>query len=160
MARPIPDLEEVYARVLFEVRGTNQPAQLALEGPYGNVGEEFYLASLTYRHLSASWQVANLDPAQFLAFFEDVARHRGGWEGEKRVSTPDREFCIACEYLRSYTPEVWMSVRLATDFADPYWTVELRLELSPDSLEQLAARARSFFTKSAGPGAAADRPHA
>jgi hypothetical protein len=140
-------MAELHARFLFEVAGTNRPSHLALEGPHDDGLGPFYLASITYRQLSASWPVSNLEPRQFLAFFEDLARHRSGWEGEKRVATPDGEFSISCEYQRNYHPEVWMCVRLATDFADPYWTVELRLELSPESLEELASRARSFFTR-------------
>jgi hypothetical protein len=101
--------------------------------------------------------VVGLDAAQFLAFFEDLARQRGGWAGERRVATPDGEFALRCEYRRAFRPEVWLHVRLATDATDPYWAAELRLELWPESLDQLAARARSFFTKAAEPGAAPDR---
>ncbi len=147
MSKPVPDMAEIDARILFEIAGTNRPAQLALEGPFRAAEDAFYLACVTYRHLSASWQVS-LDPGQFLAFFEDLAQHRSGWGGEKRVATPDGEFSITCVYQGSfYHPEVWMYVRLATDSVDPYWTVELRLELSPDSLQELAARARSFCSR-------------
>lgn len=132
--------------MIFEIAGTNRPAQLSLEGPYGHATEAFYLASLVYRHLSASWQVTNLNTGQFLAYFEDLAEHRGGWDGLKTVSSPDGEFSINCEYQgHCYTPEVWLIARLATDSVDPYWAVEIRLEMTPEALVDLAARARAFF---------------
>jgi hypothetical protein len=150
MLRPMPDLEELHRRVKFEAAGTNRPAQFSLEGPYGDGADRFYLASLVYRHLSASWQVSNLDPAALLAYFEDLAERRGGWDGVKRVCNRDGDFSLDCEYQgHCYTPEVWLVVRLATDAADPYWAVELRLELSPEALGDLAARARSFFGRPA-----------
>ena len=153
MAGRIPDVAELYARVVLEVAGTNRPAQLALEGPFDGPAGPFYLASLVYRHLAASWPVF-LEPVAFLAFFEDLARHRGGWAGEKRVASLDGDFALRCEYQRAFRPEVWLHARLATDAADPYWAAELRLVLCPESLEELAGRARSFFTKAAEPGVA------
>jgi hypothetical protein len=150
MSRPVPDVEEIHRRVMFEIAGTNRPAQLSLEGPYHVGADRLYVASLVYRHLSASWQVWKLDPARFLAYFEDLAERRGGWDGVRRVSDLDGEFSIGGEYRgHCYTPEVWLTVRLATDSVDPYWAVELRLELRPETLVELAARARSFFGKPA-----------
>jgi Family of unknown function (DUF6228) len=148
MLREIPDLDEVHRRVIFEASGTNRPAQFSLEGPYADGADRSYMVSLVYRHISASWRVSNLDPVAFLAYFEDLAEHRGGWEGVKRVSNGDGDFSLDCEYQgHCYTPEVWLVVRLATDSTDPYWALELRLELSPEALVELAARARSFFGK-------------
>jgi hypothetical protein len=153
MVNASPDLTEMGWRVIFEIPGTNVPAHLGLEGPFSDGHDRYYLVSLLYRNLSGSWPIGGLDPARFLGFFEDLADHRNGWEGEKRVASLDDQFSIRCEYQGNRCrPEVWMYVRLATDFADPYWTVELRLELAPESLEALAARARSFFTRSAEPG--------
>jgi hypothetical protein len=141
-------MDEIHRRVIFEVAGANRPAQLSLEGPYGDGADRFYVASVVYRHLSASWQVSGLDSARFLAYFEELAEQHSGWEGAKTVSSDDGEFTLSCEHQgHFYTPEVWLTIRLTTDFTDPYWAVELRLELRPETLGELAARARSFFGK-------------
>jgi hypothetical protein len=148
MTKPNPDLTELHWRVIFEMSGNNAPAQLAIMGPYRDAGgqDEHYQVSLVYRNLSATWPVFGIDPARFLAFFEELARDRRGWQGVKKLEPPDCELSIACEYQgHNFRPDVWATVRLATDSCDPYWTVELRLELWPESLDELAQRARSFF---------------
>jgi hypothetical protein len=145
--------------VVLEILGVDQPQRFSLARSERD-GPEFYRVSLTYRNdLSASCLIADVDPARFLAFFEDLAQHKQGWKGEKKVSSLEGQLAITCTYDgHLYRPEVWMCVYCALDSpaVDPYWTVELRLEVDPETLEDLAVRARRFFINAATSGGALD----
>jgi hypothetical protein len=130
----------------------HQPERLAFAGPFVDGPDQFYRVSLVYRNqLTATCDIASIDPARFVLFFEDLAQQKGGWEGEKRAASPEGQLTLTCTYEKMYRPEVWMDVYCTLDFPsfDPYWVVRLRLELDPQALDDLAVRARQFFTKPA-----------
>jgi hypothetical protein len=131
------------------IRGLNRPARLTLAGPRGADAEDVsYRVSLEDWNLSAASLVSGIDPVQFLACFEDLARQAAGWEGRKAVASGDGDFSISWEYQGfHYHPEVWAHVRLANDWHEPLWAVELRLESRPEALAALAQQARAFFAK-------------
>jgi hypothetical protein len=141
--RPGPDGPEL------SIRGLNKPARLVLGGPHGSgTGDVSYRVSLEYWNLSAWSEVSGIDPGQFLAGFEELARQAAGWDGRRTMASGDGDFVISWEYQgHHYHPEVWAHVRLANDWHEPLWAVELSLELRPDMLGELAERARSFFAK-------------
>ena len=105
--------------------------------------------------------IAIADPSAFLKFFEDLAQHKKGWQGEKTVASPEGQFTITCTYDgKMFRPEVSMNVACALDYPsfDPYWSVRMRLDVDPDSLDDIAARARAVFANAAAePGAAPGR---
>jgi hypothetical protein len=143
----------------LEVVGVHQPERLAIAGPFGAANDAYYQVSLAYRdQLSARCMIPIDDPAAFLRFFEDLAQHKNGWHGEKKVASPEGQFAITCIYEgKKYRPEVSMNVDCALDYPsfDPYWSVQLHLDVDPDSLDDVAARARSVFANAAAePGAA------
>ena len=141
--RPSPGSSEL------SIRGLNKLARLVVGSPRGTDARDvYYRVSLEDWNLSAWSEVAGIDPAQFLACFEDLARQAAGWEDRKTVASRDGDFAISWEYQgHNYHPEVWANVRLANDWHEPLWTVELALQLRPDMLGELAERARSFFAK-------------
>src|SRR5689334_15029083 len=52
------------------IRGMNEPAKLVLAGPCGaEANDIYYRVSVEYWNLSATSQVAGLNPARFLACF-------------------------------------------------------------------------------------------
>lgn len=137
---------------LVEIVGMDEAERLTIAGPIAAGPDTYYRVALSYRdQLSLRCAFPLDDPTAFLTFFETLARHSQGWEGEKRVSSREGQFVIACTYEgKLYRPEVSMDVSCALDSPsfDPYWTVQMHLDVAPDSLEGLAAQARSVF---AGP---------
>jgi hypothetical protein len=142
--RPNPGAPEL------SVRGLNKPARLVLTRPRrAAAGDVSYRVSLEHWNLSAWSDVAGIDPAHFLGCFEEVARQAAGWEGRKAVASRDGDLSLSWEYQGGhYHPEVWAHVRLANDWHEPLWAVELSLELRPEVLGELAEQARSFFATS------------
>jgi hypothetical protein len=148
---------------VLEIVGMHQPERLALAGPVGHGPDQLYGVSITYRdQLSARCEVAITDPGEFLRFFEELARRKSGWQGEKKVASREAQLVITCRYDgQRYQPEVSMDVYCALDYPsfDPYFAVQLHLDVDPESLEGLAAQARAVFAEArAEPGTAADRP--
>jgi hypothetical protein len=146
---------------VLEIVGMRQPERLALAGPFMDGADRFYRVSITYRdQLSARCEVVIADPAEFLQFFEDLARRNKGWEGEKRVASPEAQLAITCRYEgESDPPEISVDVSCALDYPsfDPYWAVQLHLNVDPESLEDLAGQARAVFANtSAEPRTPAD----
>lgn len=141
--RPSPDTPEL------SIRGLNRPARLVLSGPRETeAGDIYHRVSLEDWNLSAWSEVSGIAPARFLACIEDLARQAAGWEGRKTVASRDGDFSISWEYQGShYHPQVWAHVRLANDWHEPLWTVELGLALRPEVLGELVEQARSFFAK-------------
>ena len=131
----------------FEIAGVNRPARVvfALSDQEGSLQ-----VTLGYDGSSATWPVPAEpgDAEDFAAFFADLAREAGGWEGEKTVSTwRGDELVLRCHSGEGNDRrEVWLYVTLASDFQDPYWAATLRLEIRAESLPDLATRAADFFT--------------
>jgi hypothetical protein len=127
----------------------HQPERLALAGPLGDGPDLFYRVSIAYcDQLSARCEVMIADPVEFLRFFEDLAQHKKGWEGEKKVASLEAQLAITCRYEgKGYRPEISMDVYCALDYPsfDPYWAVQLHLDVDPESLEGLAGQARAVF---------------
>jgi hypothetical protein len=143
---------------VLEIVGMHQPQRLALASPFVDGRDWFCRVSLTFRdQLSARCEVPMDDPAQFLRFFEDLAEHKNGWEGAKKVASREGQLTITCRYEgKLYRPEVGMDVSCSLDYptSDPYWAVQLHLDVDPDSLEDLSAQARVIFANTtAEPGA-------
>jgi hypothetical protein len=147
---------------VLEVVGMHEAERLALAGPFGASPDVYYRVSLTYRdQLSVRCIIPIADPAAFLRFFEELAQHKKGWQGEKKVASLEGQFAITCTYEGKMSrPEVSMNVACALDYPsfDPYWSVQLHLDVDPDSLQDVVARARAVFANAAAePGAAPDR---
>ena len=145
----------------FEIVGLHEPERLGIAGPFGAAADAYYQVSLTYRdRLSARAMIPIVDPTAFLNFFDDLAQHKNGWHGEKKVASVEGQFAITCSYEGNmYRPEVSMNVDCALDYpsCDPYWSVQLRLDLDPDSLDDIAARASAVFANAAPePGTPSD----
>ena len=134
---------------VLEIVGMHQPERLALAGPIVDGRDRFCRVSITYRdQLSARCDVLIDDPAVFLRFFEELARHKNGWEGERKVASREGQLAITCRYEgKLYRPEISMDVSCALDDPsfDPDWTVQLHLDVDPESVEHLAAQARAVF---------------
>jgi hypothetical protein len=115
----------------------HEAERLALAGPFGEAPDAYYRVALTYRdQVSVCCLIPIDDPAAFLRFFEDLARHKSGWQGEKRVASLEGQFAITCIYEgKMYRPEVSMNVQCASFIPsfDPYWVVQLHLDVDPDS---------------------------
>jgi hypothetical protein len=146
---------------VLEIVGMYQTQRLALAGPFVDGRDWFCRVSLTYRdQLSARCEVPMDDPAPFLSFFEDLAQYKNGWEGEKKVASREGQLTITCTYDgQFYRPKVGMDVSCSLDYPsfDPYWAVQLHLDVDPDSLDDLSAQARLVFANTmAEPGAAPD----
>jgi hypothetical protein len=101
------------------------------------------------------------DPSALLKFFEDLAQQKTGWQGEKKVASREGQFAITCTYDgKQFRPQVSMDVYFALEIPsfDPYWSVQLHLDVDPDSLEGVAAQARVVFASAtAEPSDTADR---
>jgi hypothetical protein len=138
---------------VLEITGMHEAERLALSEPVRDGSDVYCRAALTYRdQLSVRSVVSIDDPTAFVQFFEDLARHKNGWEGEKKIATGEGQFTITCAYEgKMYRPEVSMDVYCAPDDPsfDPYWAVQLHLDLDPETLEELAARARTVFARAA-----------
>jgi hypothetical protein len=134
---------------VVEIVGMHQPERLALAGPFRDGPDRFYRVAMTYGdQLSARCEVQIADTEGFLRFFEDLAQCKEGWEDEKKVASGAGQFAITCRYEgKSYRPEISMDVYCALDCPsfDPYWAVHLHLDIAPESLEDLAAQARTVF---------------
>ncbi len=140
---------------VLDILGMHEAQRLAIAAPVPP-DHDFYRVSLTYRnHLSAQCMLPIEDPSQFRDFFDDLARHKLGWEGEKKVTAREGQFALTCVYEgKMHRPEVSMDVFCALDIPsfDPYWTVQLHLDVDPASLENLAAQARAVFDRGHSPG--------
>jgi len=127
----------------------HEAQRLAFAGPFLDATDVWYRVSLTYRdQLSVSCNIPIDDPASLLGFFADLALHKNGWQGTKKVISREGQLAITCTYGGSmYRPEVSMEVSLALDIPsfDPYWSAQMRLDIDPQSLEGLAARAKVVF---------------
>jgi hypothetical protein len=146
---------------VLEIVGMHEPQRLALAGPFADGRDLFYRVSISHRdQLSARCVIPIADPAVFWRFFQDLAQHKKGWEGEKTVASVEGQLAITCTYEgKTYRPEISMNVYCALDYPsfDPYWTVQLHLDVDPESLEGVAAQARTVFANAAAePGAAPD----
>jgi hypothetical protein len=144
---------------VLEIVSLHEPERLAIARPIGAGDDAYYQVSLTYRdQLSARCMIPIVDPTAFLNFFDDLAQHKTGWHGDKKVASVEGQFAITCSYEgHLYRPEVSMNVDCALDYPsfDPYWSVRMRLDVDPDSLDDIAARARAVFANAAPePGAA------
>jgi hypothetical protein len=138
---------------VLEMVGMHEPQRLALAGPFTDGHDLFYRVSLSHRdQLSARCEIFIADPAVFWQFFRDLAQHKGGWEGEKTVTSLEGQLAITCTYEgKKYRPEISINVSCALGYPsfDPYWTVQLHLDVDPESLEGVAARARTVFANAA-----------
>jgi hypothetical protein len=146
---------------VLEIVGMRQPERLTLAGPLMDGPDRFYRVSITYAdQLSARCAVAIADPAEFLRFFEDLARRKDGWEGENQVASLEGQLAITCRYEgKRQPPEISVDVSCAVDYPsfDPYWAVQLRMEVDPASLGDLASQARAVFGNTrAEPGPAVE----
>ena len=135
---------------VLEIVGMRQPERVALAGPFRDGPDRFYRVAMTYAdQLSARCDVLIADPTEFLRFFEDLAQHKQGWQGEMEVASLERQLVLSCRYEKSYRPEIGMDVCCALDARsfDPYWAVRLHLDVAPESLEGLATQARTVFAR-------------
>jgi Family of unknown function (DUF6228) len=152
--------QPVDAVSVLKIIGMHEPERLEIAGPL-RPDLDFYRVSLTYRdQLSARCVIPIADAAAFLRFFEDLAEHKKGWVGEKKVASLEGQFAITCTYEgKSYRPEVSMDVYCALDYPsfDPNWTVQLHMDVDPDSLEDVAVQARAAFASTAAEQSDADR---
>jgi hypothetical protein len=147
---------------VLEIVGMDEAERLAVAGPFAAAPDVWYRVSLTYREqLSVCCGILIDDPSALLKFFEDLAEHKMGWQGEKKVASREGQFVIKCTYEgKQFRPEVSMDVYFALEIPsfDPYWSVQLHLDVDPDSLESVAAQARAVFPSApAEPSDAADR---
>lgn len=137
----------------LEIVGMHEPQRLTITGPFVDGSDRFYRVSIAHRdQLSARCEVPIEDPAMFLRFFEDLAQHKAGWHGQKMVASAEGQLAISCTYGgKGLRPEISMDASCALDDPgfDPYWMVQLHLDVDPASLDQLAAQARVIFTEAA-----------
>jgi hypothetical protein len=144
----------VEGTAVLRISGMHEPEAVVLERPVAQGPDHYSRIWLTYREqLSVRSVIRVDDPSAFTRYFEDLALHQAGWEGEKRLAVGEGQFTITCTYDgQLYRPEVSMEVECALDDPsfDPYWTVRLRLELDPQSLGELARQAKTVFA-AAGP---------
>jgi hypothetical protein len=137
----------------LEIISMHEAEQLAIAGPFKDERGVYYRVSIKHRdQLSAYCEIGVPDPAVFFEFFDNLARHKGGWDGERNVASPEGQFVIRCKYEgRKYRPEVSMEVyfALCDPTFDPLWTVQFHLDIDPESLEGIAAQARVVFPTNA-----------
>ena len=143
---------------VMDIISMDEAERLSLAGPFIDGPDIYFRAALTFRdQLSAQCLFPVTDSTEFLRFFEDLAHYATGWQGEKKVTSYADQFSITCTYDGGmYRPEVHMDVYCAIcdPSFDPYWTVQLRLDVAPEALAEIAAQARIVFgNKASQPGA-------
>jgi hypothetical protein len=132
----------------LEFIGLNEAQRLWIAGPIEPSTDEYLVGLVCRDELSLRGVIFLDDPPKFRRFFEDLARHREGWEGEKKVESREGQFVITCVNDNVRVPyQVEMIVSCALDIPsfDPYWTAQMRLEVAPESLDALAAQAKEVF---------------
>lgn len=134
----------------LEITDRNEPGRLVLSGPVVSGTDLFYRVTLTFRdQLSTQCQVPIDDPQDFLRFFDELAQHKHGWEGEKRISSHEGQLAITCRFEgKMFRPEISIDVFCALDSPsfDPFWSARLHLDVDPESLDVIAAQARALFS--------------
>src|SRR5262245_48900420 len=84
--------EETGAGQALEIIGAHVPQRITITGPVVSGEDTFYRVSLTHcDDLCAKCTIAGIDAARFLKFFDDLAEHSKGWDGEKSVESDEHQ---------------------------------------------------------------------
>jgi Family of unknown function (DUF6228) len=81
-------------------------------------------------------------------FFEDLARHWKGWEGEKRWCSVEKDFVLSAAF--DSVGHVMLQVTLRSGPYDDDWIVETALTIESGQLEKVEGEMKLFLHTGAG----------
>jgi hypothetical protein len=96
----------------------------------------------------SSSQVYLYHPYDLVNFFEDLARHWKGWEGEKRWCSVEEDFILSA--TSDSVGHVMLQVTLRSGPYDEDWTVETAVTIDPGQLEKVADEMKRFLHTGVG----------
>jgi Family of unknown function (DUF6228) len=92
---------------------------------------------------ASSSQVYLYQPYDLVEFFEDLARHWKGWEGEKRWCSVEDNFVLSA--TSDSLGHVSLGVTLRSGPYDEDWTVETAVTIDSGKLENVAGEIKRFL---------------
>ena len=141
---------------LLTIRNADAPAQLMVFAQQGEGHDAVHPVTVSDRNMQATAAIGGVDLHHLARLISDLAAESKGWEGVRTFHSRDGDLTIDWEYDGSmYRPEVWARVRLQNDWHEPRWTVNLNLQLWPETLSELAEvlrRALTEFSAATEPG--------
>ncbi len=108
-------------------------------------GSEYYRVNLKAKDLMASAKVYAFEPHSELAqYFNDLAVHWKGWNGEKKWSSLEGEFILSCN--SDNQGHIAMEVVLKSGLYEDDWSVRTEINIDAGQLEEIALNINSFFS--------------
>ena len=105
---------------------------------------EYLRVSIEDRDIAASSsRVYIYEPHDLAAFFDELAAHWKGWEGEKRWHSVERDFALSCR--SDGLGHVAMQVTLTSGLYEDDWSVQAVIHVDAGQLEDLAAKVKEFL---------------
>jgi hypothetical protein len=133
---------------IFEIHSVDNDGKLLVVGviPRGLTGDDgcHFDASLISIALSASVRVYDIQPQNWTAFFNDLAKNWKGWSGEKTMESLEEHLTVSA--TSDSLGHISLRVKLRhiiPGTAD--WRAEGTLVVEGSQLERLAGEARRFF---------------
>lgn len=130
------------------INGVNEPARVVFTWPVVPQGADLpYLGvRLEYTGMQASWAIdERIDRSAFTEFFKQVASRREQTVEGLSVHSLDSDLTISADDGYPHPRCIDLTFELSCDTQDPYWTTRLRVYVSKDQLDNLAAEAETFF---------------
>lgn len=125
--------------------GANELQLLEQEGLRLAEGAEYYRVTLKAKDIIVSAKVYAFEPYNNLSqFFNDLAAHWRGWNGEKQWSSLEGEFTLKCE--SDSCGHVSMDVVLKSGLYEDDWSVQTGISIDAGQLEEIAANVKQFFS--------------
>lgn len=108
-------------------------------------GAEYYRVTLKAKDIIVSAKVYAFEPYSNLwQFFEDLAAHWRGWNGEKQWGSLEGEFILKCQ--SDSCGHIAMEIALKSGLYEDDWSVQTGLRLDAGQLEEIAANVKQFFS--------------
>lgn len=125
--------------------GVNELQLSEQEGLLRAEGAEYYRVILKAKDIIVSAKVYAFEPYNNLSqFFNDLAAHWRGWNGEKQWSSLEGEFTLKCE--SDSCGHVFMEVVLKSGLYEDDWSVQTGISIDAGQLEEIAANVKQFFS--------------
>jgi Family of unknown function (DUF6228) len=92
---------------------------------------------------ASSSQIYLYQSHDLMEFFEDLARHWKGWEGEKRWCSIEKDFVLSA--TSDSVGHISLGVSLRSGPYDEDWTVETAITIDSGQLEKVAGEMKRFL---------------
>lgn len=135
------------------IKSSSSDNELQLSKPEETLhagGSEHYRVTLKAESLIASARIYAYEPHGKLSqFFENLAAHASGWNGEKQWSSLEGEFTLSCTHRHGHPDNVGyvsMEVTLKSGHYEDDWRVQILIHVDAGQLAEIAVNIKQFFS--------------